>query len=363
MSNLKKMKQPLSLLMAVFLLFGLYPLEPVLILSGEPQSYPVEETTEIYEADVDLLEEVEKIEEELEESESETELLENETYTSYPNEDEEHDDEEIDRSIVGTLEELLPPSIYKTSDKLKGETISSGQYISYTITVVNPNGVTLYDLLVVDNLAGGGLVNPRNVSVMPDNIGFTYNINAGELHVNIDFIPANGFADIRFEARVADGVEAGELVNTARLYRLENGVGCPPIDEDNETVIVVRPEICPPCPSCPPEEECLTYPSTTPSSSGTPSSTIPSESSTPGQPGVQGPPGSPLLDELITQPSAPISPDQLNMPLSDMTASNELNKGVTTLPQTGVAVGSLFLSGLLLVGSGFAVASKKKKSK
>ena len=407
MSNLKKLKQPLALFMAVFLLFGLYPLEPVQILSGEP--HLIEETPEIDETDVDLLEEV-KIEEELEDSNesdikvdeleesSESEerfLVENEIYELYTNEDEEQfDNQEIDQPVAQTLE-LLPPSIYKSSEAFKGEIIQVGQYITYMLTVVNPNDVALYDHLVVDDLAGGALVNPRNVSVVPDFISFIYDIIAGELHIVLDYLPANGFADIRFEVRIADGVDAEEVVNTARLYGPVDKIGRPPIDEDSETVIVVRPETpsCPPCPpllTCPPEEECPTQPPTAPSSSGTSSqstsptqpstpsqSTTPTESSEPSQPGAPGQPGAtgqpnawtqlgvPTISqpsELTTQPSAPLPPGQPNMPTSGVVNPNELTQGVTTLPQTGVVVGSLFLSGLVLAASGLSIALKKKKN-
>jgi len=176
---------------------------------------------------------------------------------------------------------LEPPTLRKTSNVPTGGTVRVGQYIEYTLTVTNPNSVDLADHLVVDNLAYGDLVGVRNISVAPDSIDYEIIFINGELHVILDHLPANSDVTITFEARIANNVQPGRVVNIARLYGPEDDDGNrEEIEEDDVGVRVAR------------------------------------------------------RGQQENQPG---------------------------LPQTGAALGSLLLSGLILVISGLALTSKKKK--
>jgi len=201
---------------------------------------------------------------------------------------------------------LEMPALTKSSNIADHETVEPGQQIEYTLTVTNPSDVDLADHLVVDDFAGGDLVGIRNVSVSPDSVNFMHEVIDGELLVFFDYLPANGNVEITFETLIAAGVESGRVVNTARLFgSIEDEQERPFIEKDYETVNVVRPE-----------EDSL--------------STEPTQE----RPGVPPPPDQPPL--TLTPP---------------------------VLPQTGVAVGSLFIGGLALAGTGLTIAFKQKNTK
>ena len=127
-----------------------------------------------------------------------------------------HDGEELDRDIE-IVELLVQPRINKGVNVPFGQTVEIGQYVTYTLTVTNPNEVNLYDYLVVDNLAGGALIGVRNIVVSP-NVGYTTQETTGELRVLLNYLPAEGSVTITFQARVAVGTPAGPVLNIVHLY-------------------------------------------------------------------------------------------------------------------------------------------------
>ncbi|MCL2365702.1 MAG: isopeptide-forming domain-containing fimbrial protein [Oscillospiraceae bacterium] len=127
-----------------------------------------------------------------------------------------HDGEELGRDTE-IVELLVQPRINKGVNVPFGQTVEIGQYVTYTLTVTNPNEVNLYDYLVVDNLAGGALIGVRNIVVSP-NVGYTTQETEGELRILLSYLPAEGSVTITFQARVAVGTPAGPVINVVHLY-------------------------------------------------------------------------------------------------------------------------------------------------
>jgi len=140
-----------------------------------------------------------------------------------------------------------------------------GEYVEYVLTVSNPNDFNLYNFLVIDNLANGNLEGVRNINILP-NVSYTIQEQVAELRILLDYLPANGSVTIRFEARVAEGVEWGDLINTAYLYEYDPETSDREyIGRDTETVVVEE------------EEEPTTAPETTsPEETTAPETTAPS---------------------------------------------------------------------------------------
>ena len=253
--------------------------------------------------------------------------------------------------------DLDQPTITKESSIGDGdEVVERGEYIKYTLTITNPNDATLGSHLVVDDLAGGGLVGVRDVRTTLHEFG-QYEIIDGELRVNLLYLPSGDDVVITFYARVADDAEEGGLVNTARLYELlyvDGDVSRQFVDEDYAEVIVYiagdKCPICPTCPNCPTCPPCPTRPE--PSTCGSSSSS----SSSSNAPGSSNAPSSSNASGSSNAPGRPGGGGGGQAPSTAGPSSS-----APTLPQTGIAVGSLLLSGLLLAGTGLVVASKKKK--
>jgi len=124
--------------------------------------------------------------------------------------------------------------------------VNRGQFISYTLTVTNPNDFNLYDYLVVDNLANGRLVDVRSVDVYLAHVDFEYDIVQNaitelyELRIILDVLPAETDVAITFEARIAEAVfdtrDSGEnnIINSVYLFG--------PEDEDGNRNEIITPD-------------------------------------------------------------------------------------------------------------------------
>ena len=148
------------------------------------------------------------------------------------------DEVECDRDDE-IVELLVRPSIEKDVNVSAGETVEIGEYVTYTLTVNNPNDVGIEDFLVVDNLANGALTGVRNVVVSSD-YGYEVLSMTGELSVFLEYLPANGSIIITFEARIAEGTAPGPVVNTVYLYNYDPETGDRELINDDEAEVILE---------------------------------------------------------------------------------------------------------------------------
>jgi len=198
-----------------------------------------------------------------------------------------------------------------------------GEYVEYVLTVSNPNDFNFYNFLVIDNLANGDLEGVRNIRVLP-NVGYTVQEQVEELRILLDYLPANGSVTIRFEARVADNVEPGYLINTAYLYDYAPETSeRESVDRDTEAIVVEEdPE--PTDPTQPTETDPVTTDPSEPITNPE-ETTVPGETTTPSEPETTNP------EETQPATTDPVQPTETN-PEPTETEPVETTTPTTTEP-------------------------------
>jgi len=207
-----------------------------------------------------------------------------------------------------------PVSITKTapSTGLVGDTLT------HALDVRNIGDIPLSGL-VVTGVHQSELENPRDL-MLPE--GSSGDFIGNLLEVNLGTLTAGENVVITFVADIAADVEVGTVITNTIIVRDPNNpkVG----DEDYSLIKVIE---CLSCPPCPPDEECPPC--------------LPVEECPQCPPDEQCPPCPPAKPEQPT--SAPETPAR------------------PTLPQTGAIAGASILTGIILVASGLAVVSRKKR--
>jgi len=232
-----------------------------------------------------------------------------------------------DTEIVVVLQH---PSITKGVNVAPGTPVEIGEYVTYTLTVTNPNEVNLYDYIVVDNLAGGVLIGVRYIEVDPD-VGYEILSTTGELSVLLDYLPADGSVTITFQARVAPGTPVGPVLNVVHLYDYDPETGDRTFVEDCDEVIILEEE-----PTTAPTEPETTVPETTvPETTTVPATTTPTD---PSEPTTAPEPTTVPAPTTPTDPSEPTTAPATTAPTEPDLVDPTLEKQVCVLEE----VDSLF---------------------